>query len=93
MHSKEKNKETVKRLARVGYDNAIGYLKGEFEAWEKEGGVYRYYRKYWWKLPNYWWSHLATDGNHLTTDENHLNTDGNHLTCFKDNSPWLVVLF
>lgn len=34
---KGKNKETVKRLARVGYDNAIGYLKGGFEAWEKEG--------------------------------------------------------
>ena len=30
-------KETVKRLARVGYDNAIGYLKGGFEAWEKAG--------------------------------------------------------
>jgi len=27
--------ETVKRLARVGYDNAIGYLRGGFEAWEK----------------------------------------------------------
>ena len=32
-----KNKETVKRLARVGYDNAIGYLKGGFEAWKEEG--------------------------------------------------------
>ncbi len=31
-----RNKETVKRLARVGYDNAIGYLKGGFEAWKKE---------------------------------------------------------
>jgi hydroxyacylglutathione hydrolase len=31
-----KNKETVKRLARVGYDNSIGYLKGGFEAWKKE---------------------------------------------------------
>jgi glyoxylase-like metal-dependent hydrolase (beta-lactamase superfamily II)/rhodanese-related sulfurtransferase len=30
-------KETVKRLARVGYDNSIGYLKGSFEAWEKAG--------------------------------------------------------
>ena len=29
--------ETVKRLARVGYDNAIGYLKGGFEAWQKAG--------------------------------------------------------
>ncbi|MEM6964992.1 MAG: MBL fold metallo-hydrolase, partial [Bacteroidota bacterium] len=33
-----KNKETVKRLARVGYDNAIGYLKGGFEAWKRAGG-------------------------------------------------------
>ncbi len=32
-----RNKETVKRLARVGYDNAIGYLQGGFEAWKKEG--------------------------------------------------------
>ena len=31
--SRGKNKETVKRLARVGYDNAVGYLKGGFEAW------------------------------------------------------------
>jgi hydroxyacylglutathione hydrolase len=29
--------ETVKRLARVGYDNTIGYLKGGFAAWEKAG--------------------------------------------------------
>ncbi len=28
--------ETVKRLARVGYDNAIGYLDGGFESWKKE---------------------------------------------------------
>lgn len=33
---KGRNKETVKRLARVGYDNSIGYLKGGFEAWKKE---------------------------------------------------------
>ncbi|MEM9546328.1 MAG: MBL fold metallo-hydrolase [Bacteroidota bacterium] len=32
-----RNKETVKRLARVGYDNAIGYLKGGFEFWQEEG--------------------------------------------------------
>lgn len=31
-----KNKETVKRLARVGYDNALGYLKGGFAAWKKD---------------------------------------------------------
>ena len=28
--------ETVKRLARVGYDNSIGYLKGGYEAWKAE---------------------------------------------------------
>ncbi|MEM6321858.1 MAG: MBL fold metallo-hydrolase [Bacteroidota bacterium] len=33
----ERAKETVKRLARVGYDNSIGYLKGGFEAWQKAG--------------------------------------------------------
>ena len=33
----ERNEETVKRLARVGYDNSIGYLEGGFEAWEKAG--------------------------------------------------------
>jgi len=32
-----RNKETVKRLARVGYDNSIGYLKGGFAAWKKAG--------------------------------------------------------
>ena len=29
--------ETVKRLARVGYDNSIGYLEGGFEAWKADG--------------------------------------------------------
>lgn len=29
--------EIVTRMARVGYDNAIGYLKGGFEAWKKAG--------------------------------------------------------
>ncbi|TNE62281.1 MAG: MBL fold metallo-hydrolase [Bacteroidetes bacterium] len=29
--------ETVTRLARVGYDNSIGYLKGGFEAWKAAG--------------------------------------------------------
>ena len=29
--------ETVKRLARVGYDNSIGYLEGGFESWKNEG--------------------------------------------------------
>lgn len=32
-----RNKEAIKRLARVGYDNAIGYLKGGFEAWKRAG--------------------------------------------------------
>ncbi len=30
----EKVKETIIRLSRVGYDNAIGYLEGGFEAWK-----------------------------------------------------------
>jgi hydroxyacylglutathione hydrolase len=30
-------KETVKRLARVGYDNVIGYLNGGFNAWKSTG--------------------------------------------------------
>ena len=29
--------ETVARLARVGYDNCIGYLKGGYEAWAADG--------------------------------------------------------
>jgi glyoxylase-like metal-dependent hydrolase (beta-lactamase superfamily II)/rhodanese-related sulfurtransferase len=29
--------ETIKRLARVGYDNVIGYLNGGFEAWQTNG--------------------------------------------------------
>ncbi len=29
--------EVVTRLARVGYDNAIGYLEGSFESWQKAG--------------------------------------------------------
>ena len=29
-----REEETVRRLARVGYDNAIGYLKGGFSSWE-----------------------------------------------------------
>ncbi len=33
-----KAEETVKRLARVGYDNAIGYLEGGFDAWKNSGG-------------------------------------------------------
>jgi len=33
----EKEEETVTRLARVGFDNTLGYLKGGFEAWRQEG--------------------------------------------------------
>ena len=32
-----KEEETVTRLARVGYDNTIGYLKGGIEAWRAAG--------------------------------------------------------
>lgn len=32
-----KEEEVVTRLARVGYDHAIGYLKGGFAAWKAEG--------------------------------------------------------
>ncbi|MFY8180800.1 MAG: MBL fold metallo-hydrolase [Flavobacterium sp.] len=33
----EKVKEAIIRLSRVGYDNAIGYLEGGFEAWQNAG--------------------------------------------------------
>ncbi len=33
-----REEEVVTRLSRVGYDNAIGYLKGGFEAWKASGG-------------------------------------------------------
>ncbi len=32
-----REEETVRRLARVGYDFAIGYLKGGYEAWQSAG--------------------------------------------------------
>ncbi|MBL7923460.1 MAG: MBL fold metallo-hydrolase [Bacteroidia bacterium] len=32
-----REEEVVTRLARVGYDHAIGYLKGGFEAWKSAG--------------------------------------------------------
>lgn len=32
-----REEEVVTRLARVGYDNAIGYLKGGIDAWKKDG--------------------------------------------------------
>ncbi|ANH60268.1 MBL fold metallo-hydrolase [Dokdonia donghaensis] len=35
-----KEEETVTRLSRVGFDNALGYLKGSFDAWKKEALEY-----------------------------------------------------
>lgn len=35
-----KEEEAVIRLSRVGFDGTIGYLKGGFEAWKKEGRDY-----------------------------------------------------
>ncbi|MFC6876996.1 MBL fold metallo-hydrolase [Flavobacterium myungsuense] len=35
-----KEEETIMRLARVGYDNTLGFLKGGFESWKKEGLEY-----------------------------------------------------
>lgn len=32
-----KEEETITRLARVGYDHAIGFLKGGFDAWKQSG--------------------------------------------------------
>jgi len=32
-----KEQDAITRLARVGYDNTIGYLKGGFEAWQNAG--------------------------------------------------------
>jgi glyoxylase-like metal-dependent hydrolase (beta-lactamase superfamily II)/rhodanese-related sulfurtransferase len=32
-----REEETVMRLARVGYDHAVGYLSGGFESWKKAG--------------------------------------------------------
>lgn len=32
--------ESILRLARVGYDNTLGYLKGGFETWKNEGLEY-----------------------------------------------------
>lgn len=32
-----KEEEVITRLARVGYDHCIGYLKGGFESWKAEG--------------------------------------------------------
>ncbi|TBX70346.1 MBL fold metallo-hydrolase [Flavobacterium silvisoli] len=35
--NEEKVQETIIRLSRVGYDHAVGYLEGGFEAWVKAG--------------------------------------------------------
>jgi hydroxyacylglutathione hydrolase len=35
-----KEVESIIRLARVGYDNTLGYLKGGFDAWKNEGFEY-----------------------------------------------------
>ena len=34
-----REEEVVKRLARVGYDHAVGYLKGSFSAWKKANRI------------------------------------------------------
>ena len=34
---KGKAEETITRLARVGYDNTLGYLEGGMDSWEKAG--------------------------------------------------------
>ncbi len=33
----EREEETVRRLARVGYDHCLGYLKGSFASWQAAG--------------------------------------------------------
>jgi len=35
-----REKETVTRLARVGFDNTLGYLEGGFKAWQEAGKEY-----------------------------------------------------
>lgn len=37
---KGKEEETIMRLARVGYDNTLGYLNGGFETWKDSGLEY-----------------------------------------------------
>lgn len=36
---KDREKETITRLSRVGFDQVMGYLDGEMEAWENAGFV------------------------------------------------------
>ena len=33
---KDKEKEAITRLSRVGYDNVLGYLKGGYKSWEED---------------------------------------------------------
>lgn len=35
-----REEESITRLARVGYDNTLGYLKGGFDTWKNEGKEY-----------------------------------------------------
>ena len=35
-----REEESITRLARVGYDNTLGYLKGGFDTWKNEGFEY-----------------------------------------------------
>jgi len=35
-----REEEVITRLSRVGFDNVVGYLKGGFDAWKKEGMEY-----------------------------------------------------
>ena len=35
-----REEESILRLARVGYDNTLGYLKGGFDTWKNEGLEY-----------------------------------------------------
>jgi hydroxyacylglutathione hydrolase len=37
---KDRIKETITRLSRVGFDNTLGYLEGGFEAWKKASKEY-----------------------------------------------------
>lgn len=41
---KGREEEVITRLARVGYDNALGYLDGGIEAWKKSGKELDYIR-------------------------------------------------
>ena len=57
-----REEEVVKRLARVGYDNVLGYLKGGFEAWkaaEKEMVLHEYGKGWYLRVAS---THPATEG-------------------------------